>query len=90
MEWFDNYLESMEAFAAGQLDGNCQTLNDTISCAADAVHGEVIILVNDNSAGNDKIIVTEDINTVEDLKGKKVAVEEGIANDFLQSLALES
>lgn len=90
MKWFDGYLESMEAFAAGQLDGNCQTLNDTISFAADAINGEVAILVNDNSAGNDKIIVTEDINTIEDLKGKKVAVEEGVVDDFLLTLALES
>ena len=89
MRWFDGYVESMEAFAAGQLDGNCQTLNDTISFAADAVNGEVAVLVNDNSAGNDKIIVTEDINSVADLKGKKVAVEEGVVDDFLLSLALE-
>ena len=90
MKWFDGYLASMEAFAAGQLDGNCQTLNDTISFAADAVNGEVAILVNDNSAGNDKIIVAEEINTIEDLKGKKVAVEEGVVDDFLLTLALES
>jgi NitT/TauT family transport system substrate-binding protein len=89
MKWFDGYIESMEALAVGQIDGNCQTLNDTISFAADAVNGEVAVLVNDNSAGNDKIIVTEDINTVADLKGKKVAVEEGVVDDFLLSLALE-
>ena len=90
MRWFDGYLESMEALAAGQLDGNCQTLNDTISFAADAVNGEVAVLVNDNSAGNDKIIVAKEINTIQDLKGKKVAVEEGVVDDFLLSLALES
>ena len=89
LKWFDGYLESMEAFAAGKLDGNCQTLNDTISFAADAVNGEVVILVNDNSAGNDKIIVTEEINKIEDLKGKKVAVEEGVVDDFMLTLALE-
>ncbi len=89
LKWFDGYLESMEAFAAGQLDGNCQTLNDTISFAGSAVNGEVAVLVNDNSAGNDKIIVTKDINTVEDLKGKKVAVEEGVVDDFLLTLALQ-
>ncbi|MGL5795871.1 MAG: aliphatic sulfonate ABC transporter substrate-binding protein, partial [Waterburya sp.] len=60
------------------------------SFAADAVNGEVAILVNDNSAGNDKIIVTKDINKIEDLIGKKVAVEEGVVNDFLLTLALES
>ncbi len=90
MKWFDGYLESMEALAAGQLDGNCQTLNDTISLAENAVNGEVAILVNDNSAGNDKIIVTKDINKIEDLRGKKVAVEEGVVDDFLLTLALES
>ena len=90
MRWFDGYLASMEALAAGQLDGNCQTLNDTISFAADAVNGEVAILVNDNSAGNDKIIVTEEINTIEDLRGKQVAVEEGVVDDFLLTLGLES
>lgn len=89
MKWFDGYIESMEALATGQLDGNCQTLNDTISFAGDAANGEVAVLVNDNSAGNDKIIVTEEINSVEDLAGKKVAVEEGVVDDFLLSLALQ-
>lgn len=89
MKWFDGYLESMQALAAGQLDGNSQTLNDTISFTGEAINGEVAVLVNDNSAGNDKIIVAEEINTIQDLKGKKVAVEEGVVDDFLLSLALE-
>ncbi len=89
MRWFDGYLESMQAFAAGQLDGNCQTLNDTISFVADSVNGQVVVLVNDNSAGNDKIIVTAEIDTLEDLVGKQVAVEEGVVDDFLLTLGLE-
>ena len=90
LEWYDDYEESMKAFAAGELDGNCQTLNDTISFAGDAVNGEVVVLVNDNSAGNDKIIVSEEIETLEDLKGKTVALEEGLVDDFLLSLALQN
>ena len=89
LKWFDNYTNSMETLAAGKLDGNCQTLNDTIAFAGNATKGMVAILVNDNSAGNDKIITTADINTVTDLKGKKVAVEEGVVDDFLLTLALE-
>jgi NitT/TauT family transport system substrate-binding protein len=89
LRWFDGYLESLQALAAGQLDANCQTLNDTIAFAADSVNGQVAVLVNDNSAGNDKIIVTQGINTVKDLKGKQVAVEEGLVDDFLLSLALQ-
>ncbi|NEQ34266.1 MAG: ABC transporter substrate-binding protein [Leptolyngbya sp. SIO4C5] len=87
--WFDGYLESMEALASGQLDANCQTLNDTISFADSAVNGEVAVLVNDNSAGNDKVIVAEEINAVPDLVGKEIALEEGVVGDFLLSLALE-
>lgn len=89
MQWFDGYLESMEAFAAGKLDGNCQTLNDTIAFAGDSVNGQVVVLVNDNSAGNDKIIVSEEINDIQDLRGKKVAVEAGVVDDFLLTIALE-
>ncbi|PZV16734.1 MAG: aliphatic sulfonates ABC transporter substrate-binding protein [Leptolyngbya sp.] len=87
--WFDGYLESMQALAAGQLDANSQTLNDTISFAGDAVNGMVAVLVNDNSAGNDKVIGAEGINTVADLAGKSIALEEGVVGDFLLSLALE-
>lgn len=87
--WFDGYLESMQALASGQLDANCQTLNDTISFAADAVNGEVAVVVNDNSAGNDKVIVAEDIETIDDLVGKTIALEEGVVGDFLLTLALE-
>ncbi|MBD1915893.1 MULTISPECIES: ABC transporter substrate-binding protein [Cyanophyceae] len=87
--WFDGYLESLQALAAGQLDANSQTLNDTISFAGDAVNGMVAVLVNDNSAGNDKVIGAEGIDTVADLAGKTVALEEGVVGDFLLSLALE-
>lgn len=89
MKWFDSYTDSMKAFAAGQLDGNSQTLNDTITFAPDSPNGQVVVLVNDNSAGNDKIIAAEGINDIKDLKGKKVAVEEGVVDDFLLSLALQ-
>ncbi|HEY9889906.1 MAG TPA: ABC transporter substrate-binding protein, partial [Candidatus Obscuribacterales bacterium] len=88
--WFDGYLESMQALASGQLDANCQTLNDTISFAGEAVNGEVAVVVNDNSAGNDKVIVGPGIDTVDDLVGKTVALEEGVVGDFLLTLALEA
>ena len=89
LKWFDDYLESMEALATGEIDGNCQTLSDTISFVGDAVNGEVVVLVNDNSAGNDKIIVSDEIKTIADLAGKKVGLEEGVVGDFLLTLALE-
>lgn len=82
LKWFDGYLDSINALTAGQLDANTQTLNDTISSVA-AGADQVIVLVNDNSTGNDKIIVREGINDIADLKGKKVAAEEGTVDHFL-------
>ncbi len=82
LKWFDGYLDSINALTAGQLDANTQTLNDTISSVA-AGADQVIVLVNDNSTGNDKIIVREGINNIADLKGKKVAAEEGTVDHFL-------
>ena len=89
MRWYDNYSESMEDLANGYIDGNSQTLNDTITFAENAVKGEVVVLVNDNSAGNDKIIAAKGINKVKELKNKRVAVEAGVVDDFLLTLALE-
>lgn len=78
LRWFEDYTASMEGLANGQLDANCQTLNDTISFAGDAVNGEVGVLVNDNSLGNDKVIAKKSIQTVSDLKGKDLEVEVGV------------
>ncbi|AFY77002.1 MAG: ABC transporter substrate-binding protein [Hydrococcus sp. C42_A2020_068] len=88
LQWFDGYLESINALTAEQIDGNSQTLNDTISAVSGGAD-QVIVLVNDNSTGNDKIIVREGINTIADLKGKKVAAEEGTVDHFLLLLGLK-
>lgn len=88
LKWFDGYLESINTLTAGQIDANSQTLGDTVSSVAGGAD-QVIVLVNDNSTGNDKIIVREGINTVADLKGKKVAAEEGTVDHFLLLLGLK-
>jgi NitT/TauT family transport system substrate-binding protein len=87
LKWFDGYLDSINALTTGQLDANSQTLNDTISPIA-AGADLVVVLTNDNSTGNDKIIVREGINTIADLKGKKIAAEEGTVDHFLLLLGL--
>jgi ABC-type amino acid transport substrate-binding protein len=50
---------------------------------------QVVVLVNDNSTGNDKVIVREGIGAIADLKGKKVAAEEGTVDHFLLLLGLQ-
>jgi NitT/TauT family transport system substrate-binding protein len=82
LKWFDGYLESINTLTAGQIDANSQTLGDTVSSVSGGAE-QVIVLVNDNSTGNDKVIVRDGINSVADLKGKKVAAEEGTVDHFL-------
>ena len=88
LRWYDSYSQSIEDMASGFLDGNCQSLNDTIFYAPQAIDGEVIVLINSNSVGNDKIIVSGDITSIEDLKNKQVGIEEGLVEDYLLTLAL--
>ncbi len=88
LKWFDGYLESISTLTAGQIDANSQTLGDTVSSVAGGAD-QVVVLVNDNSTGNDKIIVREGIKSIADLKGKKVAAEEGTVDHFLLLLGME-
>jgi NitT/TauT family transport system substrate-binding protein len=82
LRFFADYLGSLDAMVAGELDGNSQTLNDTMLGVASGSE-QVIVLTNDNSTGNDAIIVDESIETVEDLAGKTVAAEAGVVDHFL-------
>lgn len=88
LQWFDGYLDSINALNAGQLDCNSQTLGDTISSIAGGADLRVV-LTNDNSTGNDQVIAAEGISTVADLKGKSVAAEEGTVDHYLLLLGLK-
>lgn len=88
LQWFDGYLDSINALNAGQLDCNSQTLGDTISSMAGGADLQVV-LTNDYSTGNDQIIVAPGIKTVADLKGKRVAAEEGTVDHYLLLLGLK-
>lgn len=87
LRWFDSYTDSLKALATGAIDANTQTLNDTLVSVSGGAK-QTIVVVNDNSTGNDKIIAREGISSVSDLKGKKVAIEEGTVDHYLLLLAL--
>src|SRR5215831_11563332 len=87
LRWYDNYTDSLKALAAGDIDANSQTLNDTLASVG-AGSKQTIVLVNDNSTGNDKIIARDGITSVADLKGRTVAVEQGTVDHYLILLAL--
>jgi NitT/TauT family transport system substrate-binding protein len=87
LKYFDSYTDSLTALSTDNLDANSQTLNDTLASVSGGAQ-QTIVLVNDNSTGNDQIIARPGINSVADLKGRTVAVEQGTVDHYLLLLAL--
>jgi NitT/TauT family transport system substrate-binding protein len=88
LKYFESYTDSLTALSTGNLDANSQTLNDTLSSVSGGAK-QTAVLVNDNSTGNDQIIARAGITSVADLKGKKVAAEQGTVDHYLLLLALQ-
>lgn len=87
-EWFD-YVASMDAFAAGQLDAVAMTNGDTLVTGASGAMG-TMILINDYSNGNDMIVARPGISSTAELRGKKIGVEVGFVSHLLLLNALEA
>lgn len=87
-EWFE-YVPSMEAFAAGKLDAVCMTNGDALVTGATGAPSKTII-INDFSNGNDMIVGQPGINTLADLKGKKVGIEVGFVDHLLLLKGLQA
>lgn len=85
--WFANYSDSIAALSTGQLDANSQTWSDTMTPLAKKVKVKAI-LVNDNSFGNDALMVGPKIKSFADLKGKSIALEQFSISHFVLANAL--
>jgi NitT/TauT family transport system substrate-binding protein len=88
LQWTTDYPKSVELLNTGKLDGNNQTLAEIVTGAANGAD-LLVVLTTDNSTGADKIIVSNKIKSIRDLKGKKVAVERGGVDHFLLAQALK-
>jgi NitT/TauT family transport system substrate-binding protein len=85
--WMD-YVKSMEAYAAGQLDAVCMTNGDALVTGATG-KPSVGIVINDFSNGNDMVIAKKGIDSVKALKGQTVGVEVGFVDHLLLLKGLE-
>ncbi len=85
--WFD-YVPSMDAYVAGQVDAVTMTNGDALVTGATG-KPSVGIILNDFSNGNDMIVGAPGINSLEDLGGKKIGVEEGYVIHLLLQKGLE-
>ena len=80
-EWFD-YSASMDAFAAGKIDAVTMTNGDALVTGSGGAKS-VMLMLTDYSNGNDMIVAKPGIKSIADLKGKKVAVEQGLVEHLL-------
>jgi NitT/TauT family transport system substrate-binding protein len=80
-DWFD-YSASMEAFAAGKIDGDFVTNGDALVMGAGGARN-VMILITDYSNGNDMIVARPGIKSLADLKGKRIGIEVGLVDHLL-------
>lgn len=87
-EWFD-YVASMDAFAAGQLDAVCMTNGDTLVTGHSGRQAKML-LINDYSNGNDMVVARPGITDVAGLRGRKIGVEVGFVSHLLLLKALDT
>jgi NitT/TauT family transport system substrate-binding protein len=88
MIWFD-YLPSLDAFAANKIDGVCVVATDALVNGANGAKSKIIALL-DYTDGNDMVIGAPGINSIKDLKGKKIGLEVTLVEHLLLLKALEA
>ncbi len=77
----------MAATASGHLDGSASTIDEILKYRPKFCFKAVAVL--DDSYGGDGILVKNGINSIRDLKGKTVAVNEGSVSQFWLSNLLK-
>ena len=80
--------EGFVALAAGRLDGVVSTV-DTMVLYLKTGKEYQYVLALDDSAGGDGIVARKEIKSVKDLKGKKVAANEGTVSQFFLNVVLK-
>ena len=85
--WFD-YVASMDAYVAGQVDAVTMTNGDALVTGATG-KPSVGIILGDYSNGNDMVVAKPGINSLEELAGKKVGLEEGFVIHLLLLKGME-
>jgi len=83
-----DYLEMNEKVANGSLDFQSQYVLIDVVAAVSKGKDLKVVMATDFSNGADAIVSRNDIISVSDLKGKKVAVNKGTLSEYLLSDAL--
>lgn len=87
LDWFE-YLPSIDAYSAGKVDGVMVVATDAMVTGANGWKSKIIALV-DFSEGSDMIVGVPGINSIKDLKGKKIGIEVTLVEHMLLLQALK-
>jgi len=82
--WFEDYGASIDAYTAGKLDAILIACGDSLK-----EKPSTIIVLTDYSDGNDMIIGKPGVESIKDLKGKTIGLEQDLVEHLLLMAALE-
>lgn len=85
--WFD-YLPSIDAFSAGKVDAVTVVATDALVTGATGAKSKIVTLL-DFSEGSDMIIGVPGVESIKDLKGKKIGIEVTLVEHLLLLEALK-
>lgn len=86
--WFD-YLPSIDAFSAGKIDADCIVATDALVAGASGGKSKFVTLL-DYSEGSDMIVGAPGVDSIKDLKGKKIGIEVTLVEHLLLLQALKA
>jgi NitT/TauT family transport system substrate-binding protein len=87
---FASPTDATIALISGQVDAALSTLDTGVILAAQSKDQIQVVYAIDTSFGADGIVADKSIKTLQELKGKKVAVTIGAVNHYLLSHALQT
>src|SRR6266446_3381230 len=88
LAWFE-YLPSIDAYSAGKVDGVLIVATDALVTGANGSKSKIIALL-DFSEGSDMIVGAPGVDSIKDLKGKKVGIEVTLVEHMLLLQALKN
>jgi NitT/TauT family transport system substrate-binding protein len=77
----------MAAIAAGELDGNASTIDEIMKYRSQEFCFKAVLALDD-SHGGDGVLVQEGVNSLKDLKGQQVGLNEGSVSQFWFNILL--
>jgi NitT/TauT family transport system substrate-binding protein len=85
----NDYVESLNQFSAGKVDGVTATTMDALTVPAAAGRDSTVVMIGDYSDGNDGVIL-KGSDRLADIKGRSVNLVENSVSHYLLARALES